>query len=61
MSEVNTRPFELRTTTESLQQMTLDAFNPPGRKIAAIGELGEFVTDLLLMKMTSPSLSIAAE
>ena len=49
-----TRQFELRTKTESPQHATLDAFSPSGRETAAIGELGESITESWLTKMTSP-------
>ena len=50
---MKTRRFELRITTDSLQHATLDAFSWSGRETAAIGELGEFLNELRLMKMTS--------
>lgn len=58
MGELKTRPFELRTANESSQHATLYAFSPFGRETAVIGELGEFLTELLLIMMTSPSLTI---
>ena len=61
IGDLKTRSFELKTTTDSSQNATLDAFSPSGRKTAAIGELDESLTELGLMKMTSPSLPIAAE
>ena len=45
IGDVKTRPFELRTTTESSQHATLDAFSPSGRETDAIGEFGEFWTE----------------
>ena len=47
--------------TEPWQHAILHAFSTSGRETAAIGDLGEFMTESRLMKMTSPSLQIAAE
>lgn len=61
MSELKTGSFELITKTESSQHATLYAFSPFGRETAMIGELGKFLTELLLIMMTSPSLPIDAK
>ena len=61
IGDANTRPFELRTTIDLLQHLTLDAFSPSGRETAMIGDLGDFMIESRLMKMISPSRQIHAE
>ena len=61
MDDQKTRPFELRTKNESEQHETLDAFSPDGRETDSMRVSGDFLTELRLMKMTSPSLPIAAK
>lgn len=53
---IKTRPLELRAKTELERQATIIAFSPPGRE-----DDGEILTELRLMKMTSPSAQIDVE